>query len=68
MDIKEQKEALKCTCGGEYEYDGYNDIVIMDGLIVIKGDCRCDNCGKLARYEESHLINNVCNIEIKEEV
>ena len=48
---------LKCECGSEVEYDGYNNIEIEDGYIVIKGDAICRTCDKEYFYEELHSVN-----------
>lgn len=66
MNEKEQKEALKCSCGGEYEYDGYNNIEIVDSYIVIKGDCKCKKCGRWAEYEQLHLLSEIYDIQVDE--
>lgn len=50
-------EELNCKCGGVFDYDGYNSIEIEDGFIVIKGDCRCNECGKYMEYENLYKVD-----------
>lgn len=58
----------KCECGQEVFYDGYENIEIEDGFIVIKGDAACPRCNKRYHYEESHVLdfNNPYDVELEE--
>ncbi|AQM59434.1 hypothetical protein [Clostridium baratii] len=48
----------KCKCGGNFIYDGYDEIEIDErDLIVIKGECKCNKCGIEAYYEEYHQVD-----------
>ncbi len=64
--MSKQEEYTKCECGGQFEYDGYDNIEIVDGFLVIKGDCKCNECGKEGTYEELHILdfNNPFDVEI----
>lgn len=66
--MTKQEELTKCKCGGQFEYDGYNSIEIEEDYFVIKGDCRCNECGKDATYTECHKLewNNPFDVEIEE--
>lgn len=57
MNEQEVKKYLTCKCNGQFDYDGYNNIEIEDGFIVIKGDCYCDECGKHMEYENLYKID-----------
>lgn len=57
----------ECKCGGLFIPNGYNKIDIDEReLLVIKGDCKCNKCGKEASYEQTHKVdfNNPYDVEI----
>lgn len=58
-----------CECGNEVNYDGYNEIEIEDGYLVIRGDAECSECGKFYKYTECHVVdfNNPIDLELEED-
>jgi len=62
----EIKECLTCDCGGRYEYDGYDSIEIEENYFVIRGDCRCIECGKWNHYTELQLVREPYEIELED--